>query len=105
MHEVRSIMQAQKIRGIVVGEEEKLQGLLVLWDFKKLRQEKQWNSPVKAFMIRDVETVSPNMPPSEAAEIMVKKNIGHLPVEHAGKVIGILTRTDILTYFYGMLPD
>jgi tRNA nucleotidyltransferase (CCA-adding enzyme) len=105
MHEVRSIMQEQKIRGIVVGEEDKLAGLLVLWDFKKLKQEKQWNSPVKAFMIRDVETISPSMAPSEAAEIMVKKNIGHLPVEHEGKIIGILTRTDILTYFYGMLPE
>ncbi len=105
MYEVRSLMQKKKIRGILIGEEERLEGIMVLWDFKKLKQEKQWNSPVKAFMVRNVQTISPGMMPAEAAEIMVKKNIGHLPVEHDGKIIGILTRTDILTYFYGILPD
>ncbi|MGE4560166.1 MAG: CBS domain-containing protein [Desulfobulbus sp.] len=41
---------------------------------------------------------------SEAAELMVQKNIGHLPVVQEGKVIGIVTRTDIINYLYGMLP-
>lgn len=105
MFEVRSIMQKKKIRGILIGEETELEGIMVLWDFKKLKKEKQWSSPVKAFMARNVQTISPGMLPSEAAEIMVKKNIGHLPVEHEGKIIGILTRTDILTYLYGILPE
>ena len=105
MHEIRTLMQERKIRGILVGKEDKLEGIVVLWDLKKLKQEKHWSRPVKAFMARKVETVGPGMQPSEAAEIMVKKNIGHLPVEHEGTIIGILTRTDILAYFYGMLPD
>ena len=105
MLEVRSLMQERKIRGVLVGQEDRLEGIVVLWDLKKLRNEKQWSRPVKAFMARKVETVAPGMQPSEAAEIMVKKNIGHLPVKHEGKIIGILTRTDILGYFYGMLPD
>ncbi|MDR3630291.1 MAG: CBS domain-containing protein [Desulfocapsaceae bacterium] len=105
MFEIRSLMEQKKIRGILVGEEERLEGIVVLWDLKKLKQEKQWKGPVKAFMMRNVKTIGPGMQPSEAAEIMVKKNIGHLPVEHEGKIIGILTRTDILSYFYGMLPE
>ncbi|MGD9949394.1 MAG: CBS domain-containing protein [Desulfobulbus sp.] len=104
MHEVQRIMEEEKIRGIVVEDEDQLQGIVVLWDMKKLRQRKQWNSPVKAFMSRNVSTIAPDALASEAAELMVQKNIGHLPVVQGEKVIGIVTRTDIINYLYGMLP-
>ena len=104
MHEVRHIMEEEKIRGVVVEEEDRLLGIVVLWDLKKLRLRKQWNSPVKAFMNRNVTTISPDAPADEAADLMVRKNIGHLPVVQGEKVIGIVTRTDIINYLYGMLP-
>jgi nanoRNase/pAp phosphatase (c-di-AMP/oligoRNAs hydrolase)/CBS domain-containing protein len=104
MHEIRHIMEEGKIRGVVVEEEECLRGIVVLWDLKKLKQNKQWNSPVKAFMNRKVATISPEALASEAADLMVRKNIGHLPVVQGEKVIGIVTRTDIINYLYGMLP-
>jgi len=105
MNRVRELMQEKKIRGILVGDETNLEGIIVLWDLKKLKLEKQWKSPVKAFMVRNVATTSPGLPPAQAAQYMVKRNIGHLPVEHEGRIIGIITRTDILNYFYGMLPE
>ena len=105
MSGIRDIMQKEKIRGVLVGSEDNLEGIIVLWDLKKLKKEKQWARPVKAYMARKISTISPDMQPSQAAQIMVKKNIGHLPVVHQNKVIGIVTRTDILTYFYGMLPE
>jgi nanoRNase/pAp phosphatase (c-di-AMP/oligoRNAs hydrolase) len=105
MHEIRTIMQREKIRGVLVGNEQQLDGIIVLWDLKKLKRESQWKSPVKAFMARDIITIPPDLQPSEAAQLMVKKNIGHLPVVHDCTVIGIVTRTDILTYFYGLLPE
>lgn len=105
MSVIRDIMQEKKIRGILVGSETNLKGIVVLWDLKKLRLEKQWKSPVKAFMAREVATIAPDVQPAQAAQLMVEKNIGHLPVHHQGKIIGIVTRTDILTYFYGLLPE
>ncbi len=105
MSTVRDMMQKQKIRGILVGSEDDLEGIIVLWDLKKLKRDKQWKSPVKAFMARKVATIPPDYKPAQAAQIMIKKNIGHLPVKHEDKIIGIVTRTDIITYFYGMLPD
>jgi CBS domain-containing protein len=104
MIEIQRIMEEEKIRGIVVEENEQIQGIIVLWDMKKLRQQKQWNAPVKAFMSRSVTTIGPEALASEAAELMVQKNIGHLPVVQKEKVIGIVTRTDIINYLYGMLP-
>ncbi|MEE4242251.1 MAG: CBS domain-containing protein [Desulfopila sp.] len=105
MKEVRDIMEERGIRGVLVGSEEHLEGIIVLWDFKKIRQERQWQSPVKAFMVRNVTSIPPDIDPTEAAQLMIRKNIGHLPVEYQGKIIGILTRTDILTYVYDMLPE
>ncbi|ADW19023.1 CBS domain containing protein [Desulfobulbus propionicus DSM 2032] len=105
MHEIRRIMEEEKIRGVVVEEDDRLQGIVVLWDLKKLRLTKQWNSPVKAFMNRKVTTIAPEALASEAADLMVQKNIGHLPVVQGEKVIGIVTRTDVINYLYGMLPS
>jgi len=106
MRQVRELMDREKIRGVmVVGEKGKIEGIVVLWDFKKIKKERQWNSPVKAFMIRDVTTLSPESSPEKAARTMIEKDVGHLPVVKDGKIIGIVTRTDILTYFYGLLPD
>ena len=105
MREVHSLMAEQKIRGVLVVENGALLGIIVLWDFKKVKQEKQWDSPVKAFMARDITTIAPDALPSKAAQIMVGSNIGHLPVVHDGAVIGIVTRSDILTYYYDLLPE
>ncbi len=105
MHKIRDIMEKEKIRGVLVGDDRHIEGITVLWDLKKLKRDNQWRSPVKAFMAREVTCIPPDLHPSEAAQLMVKKNIGHLPVVHDGTVIGIVTRTDILTYFYGMLPE
>lgn len=105
MREVHTIMAEQKIRGVLVVDGDELQGIIVLWDFKKIRQERQWDSPVKAFMARDITTITPDVPPTRAAQIMVTNNIGHLPVVLEGKIIGIVTRTDILTYYYDLLPE
>jgi nanoRNase/pAp phosphatase (c-di-AMP/oligoRNAs hydrolase) len=105
MREVHSLMAEQKIRGVLVVEDGALLGIIVLWDFKKVKQEKQWDSPVKAFMARDITTIAPDALPSKAAQIMVENNIGHLPVVHDDAVIGIVTRSDILTYYYDLLPE
>lgn len=105
MREVQILMSAEKIRGIMVIENEQVVGIVVLWDFKKIKKASQWDSPVKAFMARDVITIDPSISPARAARLMIEKDVGHLPVMQDGKVIGVVTRTDILTYFYDLLPE
>ena len=36
---------------------------------------------------------------------MVKHDVGRLPVVEDGKVIGIVTRSDAMLYFYDLLPE
>ncbi len=104
MHEVQALMASENIRGVMVTEESEIKGIIVLWDLKKIKKERQWNSPVKAFMARDITTISSATSPATAARTMIEQDVGHLPVVHDGKMIGIVTRTDILTYFYDLLP-
>jgi len=105
MHEVQELMARKDIRGVTVTENDEIQGIIVLWDLKKIKKERQWNSPAKAFMARDIITIAPSSSPADAARTMINKDVGHLPVVHNGKMVGIVTRTDILTYFYDLMPD
>jgi tRNA nucleotidyltransferase (CCA-adding enzyme) len=36
---------------------------------------------------------------------MIKHDVGRLPVVQDGKMIGIVTRSDCMRYFYDLLPD
>lgn len=105
MRDVHALMSKEKIRGVLVMENDELQGIVVLWDFKKLKFDKHWDKPVKAYMARNLQSVAPDAIPAQVGRLMLEKNIGHLPVVHEGKVIGIVTRTDILNYFYNLLPE
>ena len=105
MREVHALMSRRKIRGVLVMENDELQGIVVLWDFKKLKYDKHWDKPVKAYMARELISVAPDAAPAQVGRLMLEKNIGHLPVVQHGKVIGIVTRTDILNYFYNLLPE
>ena len=105
MRDVHTMMSRRKIRGVLVMENDELQGIVVLWDFKKLKHDKHWDKPVKAYMARDLISVAPDAIPAKVGRLMLEKNIGHLPVVQDNKVIGIVTRTDILNYFYNLLPE
>jgi acetoin utilization protein AcuB len=58
---------------------------------------------VKQIMTRRVYTVSSTTSIEEAALIMREKKIGCLPVVDGGKLVGILTETDILDAFLDSL--
>lgn len=105
MTEVQAVMALHKIRGVLVLDGEVIQGIIVLWDLKKIKQDRQWHSPVKSFMARKVVTIGPETTPTEAARLMIQNDVGYLPVVQHDRVIGMVTRTDILTYYYDLLPD
>ena len=62
-------------------------------------------SPIKAFMSRKLVTISHEKSAIEAARLMIKHDIGRIPVMQDGKIIGIITRSDAMLYFYDLLPD
>jgi len=58
---------------------------------------------VEQVMTRDVVTVPPECPLEEAASLMVKHQIGSLPVLEQGRLVGIITETDIFKQFVAAL--
>ena len=60
---------------------------------------------LKDVMTKNVITVTPETPVQEAARIMAEKKIGGLPVVQSGKVIGVITETDLFRVLLELLPD
>lgn len=54
---------------------------------------------VAEIMTRPVVTIGPMFPVEEAARLMVKEKISALPVTEGGRLIGIVTETDVLELF------
>jgi nanoRNase/pAp phosphatase (c-di-AMP/oligoRNAs hydrolase) len=106
MRAVADLLKTKGCTGLpVVQDDETLVGIISRRDFRKIRKESQLSAPVKAFMSRKVTTVAPGKSPLQAARIMIRHDIGRLPVVQDGKLIGIVTRSDAMCYFYDMLPS
>lgn len=54
---------------------------------------------VREIMSKDPVTISPDVTAQEAASMMLKNRFGALPVVKGGKLVGIVTETDLLRHF------
>ena len=105
MERVALILREKGCTGVPVVKGEKLVGIISRRDFKKVKKKNQLKAPVKAFMNTNVKTISTDISLIQAARLMVKHDIGRLPVVDNDRIIGILTRSDAMRYFYDLLPD
>ena len=58
---------------------------------------------VKQVMSKKLVTVDVNTPIEEAARIMADKKLGGLPVMRSGKLVGIITETDLFKIFLELM--
>ena len=105
MKEVALILRQKGCTGLPVLDGDSLMGIISRRDFKKMKKPEQLDLPVKAFMSDRVITISAESSVVQAAKLMVKHDIGRLPVLKDGSVIGIITRSDAMRYYYDLLPD
>ena len=105
MTEVASLLRSKGCTGVPVTDKGVIVGMLSRRDFQRIRKDSQLNAPVKAFMSTNVKTIPPGSSAMQAARMMVKYDIGRLPVVEGSKIFGIVTRSDVMSYFYDMLPD
>jgi acetoin utilization protein AcuB len=52
-------------------------------------------NPIKDYMTESPHTIGEDMPLSKAVEMMREYRIRHLPVQHRGKLVGILSERDV----------
>jgi tRNA nucleotidyltransferase (CCA-adding enzyme) len=105
MSEVAQLLRGNGCTGLPVLDNGRLAGIVSRRDFKRLRKQEQIDAPAKAFMSTGVQTIDPGQSPLAAARMMIKHDIGRLPVIQDGRMIGIITRSDCMRYFYDLLPD
>ena len=105
MKEVALILRKEGCTGVPVVDSEKLVGIISRRDFRKIKKEANLKAPVKAYMSANIKSIEPGKSPAQATNLMVKHDIGRLPVVEDGKIVGIVTRSDIMNYFYDLLPD
>ncbi|MCP3873851.1 MAG: CBS domain-containing protein [Desulfobacteraceae bacterium] len=106
VEEVAMILRNMGCTGMpIVDKDDHIVGVVSRRDFKKMRQSKHMLLPIKAFMSRNVITIQHDKSAIEAARLMIKNDIGRIPVMKDDKIIGIITRSDAMMYFYDLLPD
>lgn len=99
----KEIFDKLKVKGCPCIEKGKLRGIITMGDIKKALRHNFGHSKVTGYMRPKVITVSKNTPLHIIQKIMFEKNIGRLPVIQRGKLVGIVTRTDVLKKVYGDL--
>jgi len=104
MDRALTVLRGGGYHGAPVVHNGKLVGILSIRDFDKIKKQSQLQWPVKAFMTSGVVTISSGDSPEQAAHLMVKHDIGRLPVVDNGSIVGIFSRSDAVADLYGMCP-
>jgi tRNA nucleotidyltransferase (CCA-adding enzyme) len=102
-----TIEQAQRIlfryghSGLsVVDEKGQLQGIISRRDLDLALHHGFKHSPVKGYMTKNLRTIAPDTVLPEIESLMVTYDVGRLPVLEGNRLVGIVTRTDVLRQLF-----
>jgi acetoin utilization protein AcuB len=95
-------MQSGGFHRLPVVQEGKLVGILTDRDLREHRGHLE-HIKVNGVMSEKPVTVSPGATLEEAAQIMLERQFGGLPVVEDGRLVGIITASDILTAFLDVM--
>jgi acetoin utilization protein AcuB len=108
--EAHQLMLEHHIRRLPVVDKNKLVGIVTRRD---INHAEPWDGSTlslyelsfmrerlkaREFMSRAIITISPDAPIGEASGLMIKHKIGSLPVVEDGKLVGVITETDIFLF-------
>lgn len=84
----------------VVLKDGEVVGMLARSDLDKALAHNLGEMPAESVMTRPVLSVTPETTIDEARTKLVHHNVGRLPVMEDGKLLGIISRTDLLRHLY-----
>lgn len=82
--------------GFPVVEDDKLLGIITRRDLEKANHHGLGHAPVKAYMSTNIISIPPEMTEEEIQKMIIERDIGRLPVVEDGKLIGIVSRTNVI---------
>jgi len=80
----------------VLDESGKMVGVISLRDVEKAALHNLLHAPASGFMAHKVVTIEPDAPLITARKLISSRDIGRLPVVEDGRLVGIISRADIL---------
>ncbi len=102
MDEASRIMLRHSLDGLIVMDQANLIGVISKRDVDKARHHKLGHAPVRGFMSHPVITVDEGTSLSEMQKLMVREDIGRLPVLNSqSRLVGIVGRKELLAALYG----
>jgi CBS domain-containing protein len=115
------LMRLNNVRRLpVVNNQEKLVGIVTWGDIREARPKQSpslhrldaWEErflaatmEISEIMTPNPVTVAPDMSIRQAVELMLHHKIGGLPVVERGRVVGIITESDIFRFLIDTLPE
>jgi len=98
---VQTVFIQKHKRTIPVTDNDNLVGVMTISDIKGLPQEKWPVTPVSQIMHRGpIHTVKPEDDLNAAMKLMAQYDLNQIPVLNQGKLIGVLTRADVINYLH-----
>lgn len=96
--EAARIMSEKGIGSLVLINKKAISGIVTERDVLKAAAQRMLGNSVKNIMAKKVYTISKDDSLDEAAGIMKMKKIKRLPVIDDGKLLGIITATDLIAH-------
>ncbi len=96
LDELKEIMFREKHRGYPVMSGEALQGIITLTDLQKVAEEERAVTRVDQVMTRKLYLIRPEEEASTAMKMMNDMQIRRLPVIDEGRLVGIISREDLV---------
>jgi tRNA nucleotidyltransferase (CCA-adding enzyme) len=94
--EANARMRRYGHEGFPVVEGGRLVGVLTRSEIDRALHHDLGSAPVRAYMRAGAVSVSPDDPIGEVQRIMMEHGLGQVPVVAEGRVLGIVTRTDLI---------
>lgn len=106
VYDAARALEANHVGAIVVGDGERILGIVTDRDLA-LRVIGYELDPrglvLEDIMTRDVATIRPTQTEADAAELMLSRHVRRIPIEDAGKILGIVTLDDLV--IHGLDPS
>ena len=100
--EVLDVLKKYGHSGIpIVDKQERLVGIITRKDLDKAVKHGLSHAPVKGFRSHGIITAKPGSTIYDIRKMMVENGIGRVPVTEKDKIIGIVTRKDVLRHVHG----
>ena len=97
IRQAASLMHDKRISSICIGEADSFEGIVTLRDMNGRVVVKGVDAslPVYTIMTQEPLTLTPKALVTDVLHLMVERGIGHVPILDNGRLVGIVTQTDL----------